>query len=201
MSTQTIIELIGYLGSALVLISFLMVSVFKLRIVNSIGSVVCVIYGLIIHAYPTVVMNLCLVAINVYYLVKMINTQKNYDLVKVNGDEGLTRYTIDRYKEDIAKCFPGISMNFDKANRGYVVCHEGKPVGVMLGEEKDRVLNIMLDYSIPQYRDFSIGAFLMSSIAVDGIDKLIYTGSDENHKEYLKRTGFSEVGDHYEKVL
>ena len=201
MSTQTIIELIGYLGSALVLISFLMVSVFKLRIVNSIGSVVCVIYGLIIHAYPTVVMNLCLVAINVYYLVKMINTQKNYDLVKVNGDEGLTRYTIDRYKEDIAKCFPGISMNFDKANRGYVVCHEGKPVGVMLGEEKDRVLNIMLDYSIPQYRDFSIGAFLMSGIAVDGIDKLIYTGSDENHKEYLKRTGFSAVGNHYEKVL
>ncbi|MBE5844359.1 MAG: YgjV family protein [Butyrivibrio sp.] len=201
MNTQTIIELIGYLGSALVLVSFLMVSVYKLRIVNSIGSVVCVIYGLIIHAYPTVVMNLCLVAINVYYLVKMINTQKNYDLVKVNGDEGLTRYTIDKYKDDIAKCFPGISMNFDKANRGYVVCHDGKPVGVMLGEEKDRVLDIMLDYSIPQYRDFSIGAFLMSSIAVDGIDKLIYTGSDENHKEYLKRTGFSEVGDHYEKVL
>jgi hypothetical protein len=135
MNTQTIIELIGYLGSALVLVSFLMVSVYKLRIVNSIGSVVCVIYGLIIHAYPTVVMNLCLVAINVYYLVKMINTQKNYDLVKVNGDEGLTRYTIDKYKDDIAKCFPGISMNFDKANRGYVVCHDGKPVGVMLGEE------------------------------------------------------------------
>ena len=201
MDTKMIIEIVGYVGSALVLISFLMVSVFKLRVVNSLGSVVCVIYGLIIHAYPTVVMNLCLVAINIYYLFKMINTEKSYDLVRVDGDEGLTKYTIDLYKDDIAKCFPGISMDFDRANRGYVVCHDGKPVGVLLGILKDHVLDIMIDYSIPQYRDFSIGQFLMSNIASDGIDKLIYKGSDENHKAYLRKTGFREVGDHYEKDL
>ncbi len=201
MDTKMIIEIVGYVGSALVLISFLMVSVFKLRVVNSLGSVVCVIYGLIIHAYPTVVMNLCLVAINIYYLFKMINTEKSYDLVRVDGDEGLTKYTIDLYKDDIAKCFPGISMDFDRANRGYVVCHDGKPVGVLLGILKDHVLDIMIDYSIPQYRDFSIGQFLMSNIASDGIDKLVYKGSDENHKAYLRKTGFREVGDHYEKDL
>lgn len=201
MDTKMTIEIVGYVGSALVLISFLMVSVFKLRVVNSLGSVVCVIYGLIIHAYPTVVMNLCLVAINIYYLFKMINTEKSYDLVRVDGDEGLTKYTIDLYKDDIAKCFPGISMDFDRANRGYVVCHDGKPVGVLLGILKDHVLDIMIDYSIPQYRDFSIGQFLMSNIASDGIDKLVYKGSDENHKAYLRKTGFREVGDHYEKDL
>ncbi|MCR4884486.1 MAG: hypothetical protein K6A68_12995 [Clostridiales bacterium] len=38
MNTQTIIELVGYLGSALVVVSMLMTSVVKLRIVNTIGS-------------------------------------------------------------------------------------------------------------------------------------------------------------------
>lgn len=201
MNAHFIIEMVGYIGSALVLLSFLMVSVYKLRVVNSLGSVVCVIYGMIIHAYPTVVMNLCLIAINVYYLVKMINTEKNYDLVKVDGDEGVTKYTIDRYKDDIAKCFPGISMDFSKANAAYVVCHDGKPVGVTLGILENRELNLLLDYSIPEYRDFSIGKFLMSNLKAEGVQKLIYEGSDENHKEYLKKTGFSESNGRYEKLL
>ena len=201
MNAHFIIEMVGYIGSALVLLSFLMVSVYKLRVVNSLGSVVCVIYGMIIHAYPTVVMNLCLIAINVYYLVKMINTEKNYDLVKVDGDEGVTKYTIDRYKDDIAKCFPGISMDFSKANAAYVVCHDGKPVGVTLGILENRELNLLLDYSIPEYRDFSIGKFLMNNLKAEGVQKLIYEGSDENHKEYLKKTGFSESNGRYEKLL
>ncbi|MCR5344172.1 MAG: hypothetical protein K6E70_12510 [Butyrivibrio sp.] len=201
MSTATIFEIIGYIGSALVLLSFMMVSVYKLRIVNTIGSLFCVIYGILINAYPTVIMNVALVAINVYYLGKMLNTEKNYDLVRVSGDDGLTRYTIDRNKDDIAKCFPGISMDFSKVNAGFVVCHEGKPVGIMLGNLKEHTLDIKLDYSVPQYRDFSIGEFLMANLVHEGIDKLIYKGSDENHKAYLAKTGFVEKGDHYERLL
>ena len=64
MNTKVLIEAIGYTGSALVLVSFLMVSVVKLRIVNTIGSVIFTIYAFIIHSYPTAIMNLCLVMIN-----------------------------------------------------------------------------------------------------------------------------------------
>ena len=201
MENNLIIQLIGYLGSALVLVSFLMVSVYKLRVVNSIGSVVCVIYGFIIHAYPTVVMNLCLVAINIYYLLKMMNTQKSYDLVKADPDEGLVKYTIDRNREDIQKCFPGVSLDFTDANCGFVVCHEGRPAGIMIGTLEGSELDIKLDYSTAEYRDFSIGRFLMSKLSGEGIKMLKYTGDDTNHKEYLKNTGFVSVGDHYEKKL
>ena len=75
MDTKTIIEAIGYLGSALVLVSFLMASVVKLRVVNTIGSVIFTAYAFIIHSYPTAIMNVCLVLINIYYLVKMSNTK------------------------------------------------------------------------------------------------------------------------------
>ena len=39
MDTATIIELIGYLGSVLVLVSMLMTSVVRLRVINLIGSI------------------------------------------------------------------------------------------------------------------------------------------------------------------
>lgn len=201
MSTEMIIEMIGYTGSFLVLVSFLMVSVFKLRVVNTIGSVIFTTYALIIHSYPTAIMNICLVGINIYYLMKMRSTEKNYDLVKTDIKDGILNYVIDANSDDIAKCFPGISLDFNGANCGFVVCHNGKPVGIMLGELENHTMNILLDYSIPEYRDFSIGKFLMSNLVKENIDKLIYKGSDENHKEYLKNVGFVAKDDHYEKVL
>ena len=60
MDTGTLIEAVGYLGSALVLVSFLMASVVKLRVVNSIGSTIFAVYALIIRSYPTALMNFCL---------------------------------------------------------------------------------------------------------------------------------------------
>ena len=103
-TSKIIIEGIGYLGSFLVLVSFLMVSVFKLRVVNTIGSVIFTTYAFIIHSYPTAIMNICLVLINLYYLIKMSNTSaKEYDFVPTDKNDSLLKYTIGKYKEDILK--------------------------------------------------------------------------------------------------
>ena len=199
-TTKIIIEAFGYLGSALVLVSFLMVSVFKLRVVNSIGSIIFTIYAFIIHSYPTAIMNACLVMINIYYLVKMSRkTDKEYDFVRTDVTDSLLKYAIDKYQEDIEKCFPKISLDFSGANCSYVVCHEGKPVGIMVGNKHDDKMEIQLDYSVPEYRDFSIGKFLFSKLPSEGIKTLIYRGSDEFHKDYLAKTGFVNKGGYYEK--
>ncbi len=201
MTSQMLIEAIGYLGSTLVLVSFLMVSVFKLRVVNSIGSIIFTIYAIIIHSYPTAIMNACLVLINIYYLIKMSRSEKNYDLVKVNTDDSLLKYTIDKYEEDILKYYPGLSLNFDSSDAAYVICHSGKPAGILIGKLKDNVMDILLDYSMPEYRDFSIGQYLFSKLPSEGIKSVTYSGSDEFNKDYLAKTGFVKKGDHYEKVL
>ena len=65
MTTDMIIEFVGYLGSFIVLISFLMSSVVRLRIVNGIGALIFAIYALIIRSYPTAIMNFCLIGINI----------------------------------------------------------------------------------------------------------------------------------------
>ncbi len=205
MNSSMIIEAIGYIGSALVLVSFLMVSVVKLRVVNTIGSIIFTVYAFIIHSYPTAIMNVCLVLINIYHLVKMQNTGKenrNYDLVCVSPSDSMLKYTIDRLSDDIQKCFPGISLDTSKANVAYIVCYEGSPAGIFVGQKADNGnVDILLDYSLPQFRDFSIGKFLYSELRDRGITTVTYSGPDQNHKEYLEKNLFSKTGSSYIKVL
>ena len=71
MDIHMIVELVGYLGSILVVVSVLMTSMVKLRIVNSIGASIFTVYALIIQSYPTALMNFSLVVNNLYYLTRM----------------------------------------------------------------------------------------------------------------------------------
>ena len=64
-------EWIGYLAMATVLISFLMKSIIKLRIVNSIGCLLFVFYGILLNpiSIPIILTNVIIFCINLFYLV------------------------------------------------------------------------------------------------------------------------------------
>ena len=95
MTKELLIELFGYLGSFLVLISFLMTSVFKLRVINTIGSVIFMTYALIIKSYPTAVMNFCLVLINLRFLWKMSRSEKEFELIHADVNESYVQYFLN----------------------------------------------------------------------------------------------------------
>ena len=59
MSASLALELFGYLGSVLVLVSMLMTSVVRLRIINLIGSAIFATYAILIRSYPTALLNGC----------------------------------------------------------------------------------------------------------------------------------------------
>ena len=62
-------EWVGYLAMTVLLISFMMKNVIKLRIINSVGCLFFVIYGVMISQYPIVITNLAIILINLYYLI------------------------------------------------------------------------------------------------------------------------------------
>ncbi|AXP81724.1 hypothetical protein CJ739_2652 [Mariniflexile rhizosphaerae] len=66
------VEWIGYAAMATVLISFLMKSVNKLRIVNSFGCLLFVFYGVLLEplSMPIIITNTAIFFINAYYLLK-----------------------------------------------------------------------------------------------------------------------------------
>ena len=61
-------EWVGYLAMTVLLVSFMMKNVIKLRIINSIGCLFFVIYGVMISQYPIVITNFAIILINLYYL-------------------------------------------------------------------------------------------------------------------------------------
>lgn len=63
-------EWVGYLASAVLLISFAMKSMRRLRIINSIGAVLFVVYGFMLAiSWPIIITNAAILSINVYYLI------------------------------------------------------------------------------------------------------------------------------------
>lgn len=65
-------EIVGYLASLCVLLSFLMKNIRTLRIVNTIGCLIFVVYGVLLgFSIPIIVTNVAIVVINGYYLFKM----------------------------------------------------------------------------------------------------------------------------------
>ena len=196
------IEMLGYLGSALVVASMLMSSVVKLRVINTIGSGIFAAYALIIHSYPTALMNVCLVGINVYNLIQLNRKEQNYELVDGVAEDGLLRYLLDYYREDIQIYFPDFSAD-RAADRAYIVCCNGNPAGVLLGNDGGQgTLQVLLDYSTPTYRDCSIGAYLYSKLPSKGVRTLVFGGrASQAHTAYLSRMGFAQENGSYVKIL
>ncbi len=67
---KIIVEAIGYLGMAFVILSFLMKGMKLLRIFNIIGGLLCLAYGIITKTYPTAVLNLILVCVNMSFPIR-----------------------------------------------------------------------------------------------------------------------------------
>jgi uncharacterized protein with PQ loop repeat len=68
----TLVEIVGYMASVIVLCSFLMKDVKKLRIVNMLGCLMFVIYGFMMPTFrlglPIIITNLAIMLVNFYYL-------------------------------------------------------------------------------------------------------------------------------------
>ncbi|MFT5581687.1 MAG: hypothetical protein ACI9XP_001006 [Lentimonas sp.] len=61
-------EIIGYIGSFLILLSFSMKKMKTLRYVNLIGCGVFISYGVLIDSIPIIITNAAIVLVNIYYL-------------------------------------------------------------------------------------------------------------------------------------
>ncbi|MFM7681558.1 MAG: uroporphyrinogen decarboxylase [Bacteroidota bacterium] len=68
-------EYIGYVASALVLVSFVMKNITYLRIINTIGCGFFIIYGLLLPSAPIIITNAAIVLVNLYYLFKMTRSE------------------------------------------------------------------------------------------------------------------------------
>ena len=202
MNAAMMIEIYGYIGSVLVVVSMLMSSIIKLRVINILGSVISGSYALIIGSFPLVLMNSCLIIINVYNLYKLLKAEQKYDLVDSEANDAFVGYFLAHYKDDIQKYFPGFTMD-NAADKAFIVCCEGNPSNILLGKDNGNgVLDVILDYSTPVYRDCSAGKYLYAALPSKGVKKLQFAqNASKEHEDYLTKMGFKKENGVFQKNL
>ena len=65
----SITEWVGYLASLALIISFMMKNLNNLRVINSIGAILFVVYGIMLAiSWPIIITNAFILMANIYYL-------------------------------------------------------------------------------------------------------------------------------------
>lgn len=207
MNIQTIIEMTGYLGSLLVIVSMLMTSVVKLRVINTIGSIIFASYALFIHSYPTAVMQLFLIGINAVNLYKLLSTKKMYQAIKLKKDDAGFIHFVQNHQEDIKQYFPDFSLNSLQGEKSvfYLLESNDSQAGFFAAKLlNEQTLEALADYTTPAYRDSSAGAFLYSFLGEQGFKTIRAKSENQAHQKYLKKMGFEKdfsATDCYLKIL
>lgn len=206
------LEWLGYLASLLVLISLLMSSILKLRWINLIGSGIFSLYGFLIGALPVGFMNLGIVLINIYYLVKIYGTKTTeyFKLLSIESNSEYFHQFVDFYQEGIQKLADPADLKANKHEVSFYVLRNMMPAGVFIGSRLDaNTLKVDLDFVIPEYRDFKIGKFIYEDkkdfFLDNGYNRLISYSIHDDHVDYLRKMGFQEKEEngniYFEKLL
>ena len=199
MTPQTLFELIGYAASILIAISLMMKSLIRLRVINGIGALVFVVYGILIEAYPVAILNSLIVLIDSYYLIRMLKRSDYFTLMEVEPDSHYLQFFLAFHLEDIRSFFPSFSYEPHPNDFVYFVLRNTVPAGLVIIRQEDNKGKILLDYALQDYRDFKIGSFIFDDNANRllnrGINCLETTGAVPSHERYLRRMGFKQGKD------
>ena len=195
-----LVELLGYLASALIVVSLLMASLFKLRVVNLVGAVVFTAYGLLIDSLPVVLANAAIVAIDVFYLARMVRARADeayFEVVEVPADSPVLQRFVTFHAEDARRFQPDF-VGIRADHLAWMVLKDAAPVGVVLARADGEVAHIDLDHVTPPHRDQRSGTRFFATpgpFAAHGITRVVTTAGAGGHARYLEAMGFTRRGD------
>ena len=199
MSTHFTLELVGYLGSALIAVSLMMSSVLRLRVINMIGGATFSLYGLLIGAYPVAVLNGFIVLVNAYKVTRMVRAKRYFRLLPLRLDSDYLRYFLSFYRTEIRRILPEFEYQPAENQMTLFILRDCNPVGVFIAEENSPgTLLVKLDFVVPRYRDLKIGRFLFVEQAPffreRGIKEIVIAPRTTEFGAYLVKVGFEPAG-------
>ena len=195
------VELIGYLGSILVAISLTMKSLLRLRIINLIGALFFTLYGLLLGAYPVAFLNGIIVCIDLYYLVQMWRRKDFFTFLEVSPNGKYLNAFVEFHRDDIREIIPTYTHHPDDDLLCFFILRNMMPAGLFIAKIQGEEAHILLDYVIPNYRDFQVARFIFEDNAVffrqRGIRRFVSDGGSPIHRKYLEKMEFVLQGDLY----
>jgi hypothetical protein len=192
------IDLLGYIASFIILVSLTMKSIVKLRWINAAGSFLFVIFAWITRSSPTVVMNLGIIAIDLWYVFAISRKKSDYHLVKAERGSAWLDFFYTKNKVEIDAIF-GLDAFLDARNFSYFVCDD-EIVGLFAWKEiSPTECRILIDFVTPRFRDTKIGTYFfdknLSFFKAKGYSRFTYGQVSSKHWKYLKKIGFAKNQD------
>ncbi|MFX0538596.1 hypothetical protein ACQBAT_13540 [Ornithinimicrobium sp. Y1847] len=206
------VDLIGWGGSIVLVVSLLQTRVLRLRLINLVGSLVLLAYNAIIEVWPMVGLNTVLSLINIFFLWRLLRDKDDataYTVIEVNRDDAYLEHVLSVHQEDIARHNPGFRSEPERGDCAFLVLHGDETVGVVLareageglrpvGQEAGRTAEIALDWVTPRHRDFAPGKFVFGEsglFAKRGYTRVLSPAGMT--KPYYEQIGFRPEGDRW----
>jgi hypothetical protein len=203
MTSSLALQILGYSASVFIAVSLMMRSIVRLRMINMVGAAAFSLYGFLIGAYPVGILNLLTAGINVVQLVRLRRRRELFRILETRGESQYLSHFLECQGNDIRRFIPGFQFDPARSRLALFVLRDLVPAGLLLGEIRDHVLRVDLDYAVPQYRDLKIGQYLFGDqvgyFRALGVREIVSPAGVGEHPRYLQRMGFEAIGDgeHY----
>ena len=189
------VEWLGYLASVVVLISLAMASIVRLRWINLLGCLLFVTYGWLLSIWPVMAVNLGIAAINCWFLYQHYYRGEAFELVPAEPGTPYFEHFLAANRQAIER-----RTGLDGIAEGHIafwLLRDNSIAGLVVARDAgDGVLEILLDYVIPKYRDFKLGRFFYQAqrqtLLAAGYTRLLTyaPAADAEHRRYFRAMGF-----------
>ena len=187
---------LGYLASAFLAYSLIVTNAIKFRLLNILGCISFIIYGLVIGAFPVLVANTILLVINIYQLYKLYQSKEVFQLIGLEANNKIVDHLLSFYKTDIGNYFPKANTQFNKNTVAFITLRDLVIANIFFANvDENGNAYIEMNYTIPKYRDFKIGTFIFenerSYLLNSGIKKIVYNQPIlKSHEVFIHKMGF-----------
>jgi hypothetical protein len=196
------LEVVGWVGSVLVVLSLMLAGVWRFRVLNLTGALIATGYNAVLGIWPFAAMNAAISVIDVYWLVRLHRERHDagtYTVVEVGPDDAYLAHALRVHAADIARFYPAFRPEARSGRLAFLVLRRDETVGaVVVRDRGDGVAQIELDYVTPRFRDFTPGEFVYRRSGVfarHGFRRLVVPRDVVGAQDYYTRVGFTPTTD------
>lgn len=194
------LEVFGWIGSVLVVVSLMQGRVLRFRWMNLAGAVAATIYNAIIEIWPFAAMNAAIAIIDIIWLARLYRESddpETYRVLSVAPADAYLHHFLSVHGDDIAASEPGFAappITADAGRTFFLVVRGDEAVGVVVVRDAgDGVGVVELDWVTQRFRDFTPGLFVYrdsGALPAAGFTSAVVHPHGGTDFEYLRRAGF-----------
>lgn len=192
-------DVIGWLGSAILVVSLAQTRVLRFRVLNLAAALLLVVFNAAIGVWPMVALNVVIAGLDGWVLLRLTRTRHDdraYEVVRIGPDEAYLGYQLARNGRDIARFNPDLAPDVRaEADLAFLTLCEGETVGLVLARTTARPgeVQVLLDYVLPRFRDFTPGEFVFrpaGPFRALGVHRVLAPQGMRDSSAYLRAVGF-----------